>query len=137
MATRTSVPVVALEPMAQPGAACLTATVPPSIAVAFDRVYSIRLAQSPGTPCAQCRMPTGEGPVGYCSEDPLCDLCLLTGSGDLGMVLTLVAVVRQLAGHLAAGAEDRREALEELGAFARLYDRFAARRGPARIIRID
>ncbi len=30
-----------------------------------DHRYSIRIAKRPGTPCAICEQPTGEGPVGY------------------------------------------------------------------------
>ena len=65
----------------------------------------------------------------------ICDLCLLEGSHDLGMVLAAVAVTRAYAS-MGGTPEERQAALEELGAFARVYERVAAKSWPAGIIRI-
>ena len=101
-----------------------------------DPLYSIRVAESPGTLCAGCgKQETGAGPVGYLDEEPICDLCLLQGSHELGMVLAVISVVRAYANVRGYGAESQ-SALEELGAFARVYERFAAKSGPARLIRL-
>ncbi len=51
------------------------------------------------------------------------------------MVLALISVVRAYA-NMKGTPEEWQAALEELGAFARIYDRFAAKSGPVRIIRI-
>ena len=98
--------------------------------------YCLRLAEQGGTPCALCREATGSGVVGYLAEDPVCDLCLLEGSSELGMVLALICVTRAYGALPLAAGEGAREALIELGAFARIYERFAARFGPARFFKI-
>ena len=98
--------------------------------------YSIRVAENPGAPCAACQQQkTGAGPVGYLDERPICDMCLLEGSSDLGMLLAVVAVNRVYA---ATGGEheERQLALEELGAFARIYHHIASKSWPVRIFRI-
>ncbi len=100
-----------------------------------DPLYTIRIADNPGTTCATCgKQETGSGPVGFLDDEPVCDLCLLEGSPELGMVLALISVVRAYA-NMNGTPEERQAALEELGAFARIYDRFAAKTGPARIIK--
>ncbi len=98
-------------------------------------VYSIRLATEPGAPCRLCAAETGSGPVGYRGDEPICDLCLLEDAPVLGMVLALVAVVRAYASVVPASTDERRGALNELGAFARIYEAFAAKSGPMRWIR--
>ena len=98
-----------------------------------EPLYSIRVADNPGTLCAACgKQETGAGPVGYRDDDPICDLCLLEGSHELGMVIAVVAVVRAYASVKDAPLEERQEALQELGAFARVYETFAAKSWPAR-----
>ncbi len=98
--------------------------------------YSIRIAEHPGTPCVVCGEATGSGPVGYRDEDPICDRDLLEGCNRLGMVMALVAVSRVSAVAMAAHPEDAEHALREVGAFARLYERFAAQSGPLRMFRL-
>lgn len=94
--------------------------------------YTIPFAESPGALCCVCdEQETGAGPVGYLDDSPVCDLCLLRGAHHLGMVLAVIAVVRAYA---AASDEphELRDALFELGAFARVYERYAAKSWPAR-----
>ncbi len=63
-----------------------------------DPRYSIRITDSPGTLCAACgKQETGDGPVGYLDDSPVCDLCLLERTTDLGMALALIAVTRAYA----------------------------------------
>ncbi len=97
-----------------------------------EPVYSIRIAPNAGAPCPLCGAATGSGPVGYLGDQTICDLCLLEGSNDLGMVLALVAVVRAYGSVEQASSDEHRDALNELGAFARIYERFAAKSGPMR-----
>ncbi len=66
-------------------------------------------------------------------DEPICDLCLLERSNDLGLLLAIAAVTRAYAGTVGP-AGDRQEALHELGVFARIYHRVCS--WPARIIRI-
>ncbi len=99
-----------------------------------EPLYSIRVADSPGTVCAACRkQETGSGPVGYMDDEPICDLCLLERSNDLGLLLAMTAVSRAYAGAVGTAGEQQ-EALHELGVFARIYHRVCS--WPARIIRI-
>ncbi len=51
------------------------------------------------------------------------------------MVLAVISVTRDYA-NVRGTREEWQEALEEVGAFARVYERFAAKTGPARIIKI-
>ena len=103
-----------------------------AVRTALEPPYSIRVAIDAGAPCAVCGTATGSGPVGYHGEEAICDLCLLEGSSQLGMVLALIAVVRAYASVEVTSDADRRDALAELGAFARIYETFAAKSGPAR-----
>lgn len=98
--------------------------------------YSIQVARSPGIPCAECAEPTGAGPIGCLADEPICDMCLLEGCHELGMVLAVIAVARTYASIDPLQVRERREALEELGAFVRIYERFAAKLGPPRRFRI-
>ncbi len=104
----------------------------PETVKAEEPRYSIRIAKTPGT-CAVCRKhDTGIGPVGYSGEEPICDLCLLGESTDLGMILALIAVVRAY-GSIKSGEPD---ALNELGFFARLFHQIASKSSPVRVFRI-
>ncbi|MCP3957431.1 MAG: hypothetical protein GY719_06230 [bacterium] len=105
----------------------------PECLSAEDPRYNIRVADQPGTPCALCEAPTGAGPAGTLDEQTVCDRCLLEGCHVLGLLLALEAVVRAY-GSLAPGDPERDDALAELGAFARVYERFAARSGPPRTV---
>ncbi len=104
----------------------------PAVLEAVKDDFSIRHAEDPDAICALCDRPTGTGPVGHSGDRPVCDLCLLEGSSVLGMVLALVAVVRAFGSVEVSSDEEHRQALAELGAFARIYERFAAKSGPAR-----
>ena len=106
------------------------------LAKSDDPLFSIRVAENSGTLCAACcKQETGAGPVGYRNDEPVCDLCLLQSTHELGMVLAVISVVRAYA-NVRGDSEEWQRALEELGAFARVYERFAAESGPARIFRI-
>ncbi len=86
-----------------------------------DPLYSIRVADSPGTLCAACcKQETGAGPVGYMDDEAICDLCLLERSTDLGLLLAIAAVSRAYAG-TGGPAGDQQEALHEFGVVARIY----------------
>lgn len=111
------------------------AEAPPPVSLrATEPRYSIRLAESPGTPCAQCIEPTGAGPVGYLDEEPVCDRCLLHNCAELGMVIAVIAVTRDYGAFEPQSEAEWLAALAELGAFARIYERFALRSGPRRRI---
>ncbi len=101
-----------------------------------EPLYSIRVTDSPGTQCAACgKQETGAGPVGYLDDEPICDLCLLERSTDLGLMVAMVSVARAYA-EATGTARQHDEALEELGTFARIYHRVASKSWPARIFRI-
>lgn len=100
-----------------------------------QRTYSIRLPESPGeVSCARCGTCFhASGPTGHADEEPICDLCLLECQEDLGLVLGLVSVMRTYASIQFGSPDDHWEALVEVGAFARVYERRAKRRsGPVR-----
>ncbi len=102
-----------------------------------EPLYSIRVADSPGTLCAACgKQETGAGPVGYLDDEQICDLCLLEGSTDLGLAMAMIAVARAYASIGVGTSKEHQGALEELGAFARIYHRIASKSWPARIFRI-
>ena len=95
-------------------------------------IYSIRFV-GPDTSCADCGCRVqGAGPVGHRDGEPLCDLCLFEASADLAMLLALVAVCRTYAAAVATEPEEWLNALRELGAFVRIYERIAAKTGPPR-----
>ncbi len=128
----------ASSPAVEPAAASVRTAHLPAILAAIQRGYSSRLAETTEAICALCEHPTGAGPVGHFDDQPICDLCLLEGSHELAMVLALVAVVRAYGSVEVASDAERREALDELGAFARVYEHFAAKSGsPRRIVPRD
>ena len=106
------------------------------LVAATSAVYSIQVARCPGILCAECAEPTGAGPIGCLDDEPICDMCLLEGCHELGMVLAVIAVARACASIDPRQVRERSEALEELGAFVRIYQRFAAKLGPPRRFRI-
>jgi len=97
-------------------------------------LYSIRIPVPPVcVPCADCGvMVLVAGPTGYREDMAVCDACLLDGAPDLGMVLVLVAVARLFGSLRLRGGEHQLQALLELGAFVRLYERYASCRAPTR-----
>lgn len=100
-----------------------------------DMLYSIRVpGEAEDIQCPRCGIDLkAAGPTGFAAEAPICDVCLLEASPHLGMVLALVAVARAHAElPRATHAPGYWLALEELGAFVRIYDRFAAKAGPRR-----
>ncbi|RMH15640.1 MAG: hypothetical protein D6696_20115 [Acidobacteria bacterium] len=103
---------------------------------AVDEVlYSVRVPAVPAVvACPRC---DGEliaaGPTGYADDEPICDSCLFAACQQLGMMLALASVSRTYAIAAAAEPRERRAALAELGAFARIYERFAARHAPLRL----
>jgi hypothetical protein len=102
--------------------------------------YSIRLPETPGeVGCARCdALFRAAGPTGHLDEQPICDLCLLECEKELGMVLALVSVVRAYASMHFGSAKEHWEALEEVGAFAHIFEQVAtARSGPGRLFRPD
>ncbi len=103
-----------------------------------DVLYSIRIPRPAGSArCVRCRVRfSAAGPTGYAEDLPICDMCLLEGSQQLGMVMALVAVVRAFGTVRPSNHGDYQDALGELGAFARIYERFAAKSGPPRVFRI-
>ncbi len=109
----------------------------PPTAARAGSVYNIRAAAGGSFSCAACgRRSTGTSPVGYRDEKPICDPCLIESDIDLGMVLALVSVIRACALAHADTPGDQLEVLRELGTFARVYECFAAKKGPVRIFRI-
>ncbi|MCP3960125.1 MAG: hypothetical protein GY719_19955 [bacterium] len=100
--------------------------------------YSIRFVLSPGGRCAACgSRDTGNGPVAYRGEEPICDPCALEACAELGLVLALIAVIRAYATASERTHTDSLEALRELGAFARIYEHVAVKTGPPRILHLD
>lgn len=110
---------------------------PPELALVSEP-YAVRLPRPAGEEsCPRCGSTfSATGPTGHAGELPICDLCLLEGSPPLGMLLALAAVVRAFGAVEAPAGEEYHEALEELASFARVYERFASRFGPARSFRL-
>ncbi len=104
---------------------------------AGEPTYSIRVAAAGPAACAACgHQVAGGAPLGLRGEDPLCDPCLLEASPQLGVMLALVAVARAFAVACRKARGQDPEALGELGVFARIYERIAAKAGPMREFRI-
>ncbi len=104
---------------------------------ASEPACSIRAAAAGPTACAACGHEfAGGAPLGLRDEEPLCDLCLLEASPQLGLMLALVSVARAYAVACGKGRKQNPEALEELGFFARVYERIAAKSGPMRRFRV-
>ena len=99
-------------------------------------LYSIRAPEAPEeVECGSCGTRfLAAGPTGYADDDPICDLCMLVASEELGMVLALVAVVRAFAAPPYEKSKHYWAALGEVGAFGRIYERVAARSGPPRLM---
>lgn len=103
-------------------------------------IYSIRLPDHAGeVECARCDVRfRASGPTGHADELPVCDLCLLECEEELGMVLALVSVSRLYATMHYNSPREHWEALEEVGAFAHIFEQVAmSRSGPGRIFHPD
>lgn len=108
--------------------------IPPAEVLVVDTDLSVRIPPTPDiVTCPRCsaRLFAG-GPTGFQGDDPICDACLLEAAPELGMVLVLVAMARLFGGPPPTKDEGGRVSLVELGAFARVYERFAAERSPTR-----
>ncbi len=99
--------------------------------------YTIRIPGQPAlTSCPICTTAfMAAGPTGFADELPICDMCLLEGNHDLGMLIAVGSVTRTFGAVKGATREEYSRALAELGAFARIYERFAERWGPPRLFR--
>jgi len=115
-----------------PGLEIPRAVAPPL--VLGTRLLSIRVPfKSAIVSCAICSKAfSAHGPTGFCEEQPICDRCLLEQENQLGMLLALSIFTRAYA--VLADREERiaSEAAVEMLSFARIYELFAARFGPAR-----
>ncbi len=99
---------------------------PPSESIAIG----IRWLEAASDPCVVCEQDVGTGPVGFKTDEPagsLCDGCLLEANHDLGMMILMVHVVRELA-TAAEGINDPWKADEimlSLMLFAKVYNQGA------------
>jgi len=73
------------------------------------------------------------GPTGHEAGRPICDLCLLEGSHELGVLLALASTARIFGAFETEDAAEYEQALGDYGAFARIYEVIAARSGPPRL----
>lgn len=130
--------------MRETSAVCQRAPGPPKAERSIDEKTCVRIP-STGAPliCSRCDVDVSAGgPTGYRGNDPICDACLLETAPELGMMLVLTAMARLFGDAGPAGGDGNgngngnddgeRIHLEELGAFARVYARYAAERGPTR-----
>ena len=87
--------------------------------------YSIRHNHLPGSRCAGCEeKSTWDGPVGYLGTQPICDICLLVGCPELGLLLALGILARAFAADSEdASAAERATSLDLLAIFALVFDR--------------
>ena len=89
-------------------------------------LYSVQWFESDPGPCVECGEAIGAGPAGFTTDDPsgaVCDACLLRGDRNLGMLIWLAHVAREMAGQ-ASGEEDPWEADKSMVAlmtFCKLY----------------
>ncbi len=107
-------------------------TAEPKTSSESQHLYSIRIATKLSTTCAICDQATGAGPVGYQNDDPVCDRCLLDACGDLGLVLALVSVTRAFGAIPLKHADAGREGVEQLAAFARVFEHVMAKKAKRR-----
>jgi hypothetical protein len=108
-------------------------TAAPRLALASSR-FSIRVPPKPAiVDCELCAKAfAAKGPTGYYDERPVCDACLLEQETQLGMLMALAIFTRAYAGLAETAGDAAAEAATEMLAFARIYELFAARFGPAR-----
>jgi len=101
---------------------------PPEGASGDSVRYSVQINQTPGSLCVACKTnPSAEGPVGYFNNAPVCDICLLLGAKELGMLVALAVLVRAFADDDAnSPPAESDESLSLLVLFARIYDRQAS-----------
>jgi hypothetical protein len=73
------------------------------------------------------------GPTGHEAGKPICDLCLLEGAHELGVLLALASTARVFGAFETEDAVEYEQVLGEYGNFARIYECIAARSGPPRL----
>ncbi len=100
--------------------------------------YSIRYVKEDAGPCPSCDdcEEIGRGPVGFYGNVPVCDWCLLMGDRDLGGLLVMAHLTREI-DRLRGLMTDQDRALEALSVFttwARFYSQDANRKWPPRIL---
>ena len=102
------------------------------------QMYSIRIPDTPErVHCQLCQLEfLAAGPTGFLGEVSICDSCLLSGCQELGMLLALASVTRTFASFKGASREEYSEALAELAAFARIYERITSKFSPGRSFKI-
>ncbi len=69
---------------------------------------SIQWCEAAPGPCVRCEDPVGSGPVGFTQDEPsgaMCDGCLLEANKDLGMMIMMAHVTRELAIKAAEASE--------------------------------
>ena len=94
--------------------------------------FSVLLREHP-TECGSCGQPTEPGLIGWYegkANGPLCLSCLLENAPDLGAVVAVVQLIREVGANLRDGSVDSETAERLLGRFAFHYERFAAPRWP-------
>lgn len=107
---------------------------PPSLELAEEQ-YSIQVPRPQSRLfCPRCDdLFSASGPTGHAAGQPICDLCLLDGSHELGMLLALASAARVFGAFVSEDTEEYRQALADYGAFAKVYELVAARSGPPRL----
>ncbi len=92
--------------------------------LALGPVSIVWLETDPG-PCA-CGREIGAGPVGFDLEpqEPVCDRCLLDRHKDIGMIMWMIHIARELAGEATGTGDPWRadQIMVALMAFAKLYN---------------
>ena len=99
--------------------------------------YSIRYVKEDAGPCSSCDdcEEIGRGPIGFHGQRPVCDWCLLMGDRDLGGLLVMAHLTREV-DRLRGLMSDQDRALEALSVFtswARYYSGDADGKWPPRI----
>ncbi len=93
-------------------------------------LYSVQWFEADPGPCCQCNREVGEGPAGFSTDDPagpLCDGCLLLLDKQLGNLLWLANMARELAEEASRIEDPWRvdQVLVTMMTFAKLYDQGA------------
>lgn len=100
--------------------------------------FSIAAATRAVVSCGRCgNFLSAGGPTGCLGREPICDVCLLEGDSQLGMLVALGSVARLYAQFDREDGSAREIAAAQLLAFARIYDRFAHRFAPMRELNFE
>ncbi len=97
--------------------------------------YAIIFSEKKGGPCCRCGAQTGNGPIGFYGRKPLCDFCLMRDAPDLGALLILAQMAREVAAlrHRQGARDQSTEALAVVSTWAFFYDQHAQKRWNTRI----